>query len=303
MTTDKDIKENAIAINELSKEVGDIAARLKTVSLDNDIQCSRIGNTGDIITTISRRLDEVEVAARRGLDAGIQIKNISEQLAHLETKFNVKVENNTDVPDLRTRLVNVEGKIALIKEVIDKLEDSTKGTKTDIQTLQNNLTTNGTLNVTGGDAKVCIDGVCITKADLSNFKVSTASIAQLQQNLSEELVTYCIARVADASTTPGLLSIKKLRKLLRRKRDLNAFEVTVRSLDDDDDRFIEILEAGTGAGSGTGTGTSTGSGTSACTSGGSGTGAGSGTGTSTGSGTSAGAGSGTGTSTGSGVSI
>eukprot|EP00798_Chlamydomonas_sp_ICE-L_P004813 gene4813-34569_t len=49
--------------------------------------------------------------------------------------------------------------------------------------------------------------------------------------------------VADASTTPGLLSIKKLRKLLRRTRDLNAFEVTVRSLDEDDDRLIEILEA------------------------------------------------------------
>eukprot|EP00798_Chlamydomonas_sp_ICE-L_P026882 gene26882-4491_t len=45
---------------------------------------------------------------------------------------------------------------------------------------------------------------------------------------SLELVTYCLARVADASTTPGLLSIKKLRKLLRRTRDLNAFEVTVR---------------------------------------------------------------------------
>eukprot|EP00798_Chlamydomonas_sp_ICE-L_P027934 gene27934-12056_t len=53
-----------------------------------------------------------------------------------------------------------------------------------------------------------------------------------------ELVTYCVARVADAYTTPGLLSIKKLLKLLRRKRDLNAFEVTVRSLDDDDDRLI-----------------------------------------------------------------
>eukprot|EP00798_Chlamydomonas_sp_ICE-L_P019306 gene19306-25954_t len=60
---------------------------------------------------------------------------------------------------------------------------------------------------------------------------------------SLELVTYCLARVADASTTPGLLSIKKLRKLLRRTRDLNAFEVTVRSLDEDDDRLIEILEA------------------------------------------------------------
>eukprot|EP00798_Chlamydomonas_sp_ICE-L_P026732 gene26732-4299_t len=49
--------------------------------------------------------------------------------------------------------------------------------------------------------------------------------------------------VGDASTTPGLLSIKKLRKLLRRTQDLNAFEVTVRSLDEDDDRLIEILEA------------------------------------------------------------
>jgi hypothetical protein len=149
MTTDKDIKETTIAINELSKEVGDISTR--------------------------------------GLNAEIHIKNISEQLAHLEAKFNVNVENN-DVPDLRTRLVNAEGNISLIKRVIirlDQLENSTKGTKTDIQMLQNNLTTNGTLNVTGGDAKVCIDGVCITKADLSDFKVATASIAQLEQNLSE----------------------------------------------------------------------------------------------------------------------
>ena len=66
MTTDKYINETAIAINELSKEVGDISTR--------------------------------------GLNAEIHIKNISAQLAHLEAKFNVNVENNTDVPDLRTRL-------------------------------------------------------------------------------------------------------------------------------------------------------------------------------------------------------
>lgn len=40
------------------------------------------------------------------------------------------------------------------------------------------LSAKGTLNVTGATAKVCIDGICMTRGDISNFK---AAIAQLQQ--------------------------------------------------------------------------------------------------------------------------
>jgi hypothetical protein len=36
----------------------------------------------------------------------------------------------------------------------------------------------GTINVTGADAKLCIDGVCLTKGDISNFKAATDSISQ-----------------------------------------------------------------------------------------------------------------------------
>jgi hypothetical protein len=40
------------------------------------------------------------------------------------------------------------------------------------------LSAKGTLNVTGATAKVCIDGICMTRGDISNFK---AAIAQLQK--------------------------------------------------------------------------------------------------------------------------
>jgi peptidoglycan hydrolase CwlO-like protein len=43
----------------------------------------------------------------------------------------------------------------------------------------------GNVNVaSGGKAKVCVDGVCITKNDIANFKAVAASIAGMQQKLA-----------------------------------------------------------------------------------------------------------------------
>jgi hypothetical protein len=70
---------------------------------------------------------------------------------------------NTRSNDINSQVVEMERKQ---KEWDAKLNFST------------GLSAKGTLNVTGATAKVCIDGICMTKGDVANFK---AAFAQLQQ--------------------------------------------------------------------------------------------------------------------------
>eukprot|EP00798_Chlamydomonas_sp_ICE-L_P015086 gene15086-biopygen24148 len=51
-------------------------------------------------------------------------------------------------------------------------------------TYTKDITASGNLNVNGGNAKVCVDGACITKGDINTFKAAKGSISQLQHKLT-----------------------------------------------------------------------------------------------------------------------
>eukprot|EP00798_Chlamydomonas_sp_ICE-L_P005629 gene5629-biopygen2676 len=57
-------------------------------------------------------------------------------------------------------------------------------TTLDGPTYTKDITASGKLNVQGGNAKVCVDGACITKGDINTFKAAKGSISQLQHDLT-----------------------------------------------------------------------------------------------------------------------
>jgi len=96
-------------------------------------------------------------------------------------------------------------------------------------TYTKDITASGKLNVQGGNAKVCVDGACITKGDINTFKAAKGSISQLQHDLT---ATTSLAQTQQKVSAENEITIANLQQELSATTSLAQTQQTLSEMNE-----------------------------------------------------------------------